>query len=153
MKKSLATVLCLLLAVPAYPSGQTVKYSGGSIPNAESGQDFKLSIGKTLIQMSRASAAIAIPSTSVTELSYGQEAHRRVGTAVATAIFTYGIGALFAFSKSKKHYIGIIWQDGAEKGGITIEVSKNDFRGVLTGLEGVTGKKAIDTDNIKNRPN
>ena len=38
-----------------------------------------------------------------------------------------------ALTKSKKHYVGLTWTDG----------EKNDYRGVLAGLEGVTGKKAV----------
>jgi hypothetical protein len=40
-----------------------------------------------------------VPST-VTEVSYGQDVHRRVGTAVAVGVFTLGIGALTALSLS-----------------------------------------------------
>ncbi len=51
-----------------------------------------------------------------------------------------------AFSKSKKHYIGVVWADGDKKGGIALQADKNEFRGLLAALEGVTGKKAVDTD-------
>lgn len=57
-----------------------------------------------------------------------------------------------ALTKSKKHYVGLTWQTGDSKGGSAMQCDKNDYRGVLTGLEGVTGKKAVDTDamNVKN---
>ena len=45
---------------------------------------------------------IAIPTKTITELSYGQEVHRRIGTAAGLAVVSLGIGALVAFSKSKK---------------------------------------------------
>jgi hypothetical protein len=32
-----------------------------------------------------------------------------------------------------------------KKGGFALQSDKNDYRGVLTGLEGVTGKKAVDS--------
>jgi len=37
-------------------------------------------------------------------------------------------------------------------GGFAFRAGKNDYRGILTGLEGITGKKAIDTApmNVKN---
>ena len=33
-----------------------------------------------------------------------------------------------------------------------MQCDKNDYRGILAGLEGVTGKKAVDSDafNVKN---
>ena len=93
-----------------------------------------------------------MPTDSVTEISYGQEVHRRIGTAVGLAVISLGIGALVAFSKSKKHYIGIVWADGDNKGGLAIQADKNEYRGLITALEGVTGKKAIDSDeDAKNK--
>jgi hypothetical protein len=63
-----------------------------------------------------------------------------------------GIGALLALTKSKKHFIGITWADGDKKGGIAYQADKSDYRGLLAGLEGITGKRAIDSDamNVKN---
>jgi hypothetical protein len=96
--------------------------------------------GKTLL--------ITVIPSSVTEISYGQDVHRRVGTAVAVGIFTLGIGALTALSKSKKHFVGLTWANGDVKGGFAMQCDKNDYRGVLAGLEGVTGKKAVDSESL-----
>jgi hypothetical protein len=84
----------------------------------------------------------------VTEISYGQDVHRRVGAAIGVAVFSLGVGALLALTKSKKHYIGITWDAGGQKGGIAFQADKSDYRGLLTGLEGVTGKKAVDSDAL-----
>jgi hypothetical protein len=48
--------------------------------------------------------------------------------------------------------VGITWADGDKKGGFVMQCDKNDYRGVLLGLEGVTGKKAVDSDamTVKN---
>ena len=71
-----------------------------------------------------------IPASAITEISYGQDVHRRVGAAIGLAVVSFGIGALMLLSKSKKHYVGITWVDGDKKGGpscnatrTTIEVS------------------------------
>ena len=55
-------------------------------------------------------------------------------------------------TKSKKHFIGITYADGDKKGGFAMQCEKNDYRGVLNGLEGITGKKAVDSDamSVKN---
>jgi hypothetical protein len=68
------------------------------------------------------------------------------------AVVSLGIGALLALTKSKKHFIGITWDDGGKKGGLAFQADKSDYRGLLAGLEGVTGKKAVDSDamTVKN---
>src|SRR5437868_9414306 len=93
-----------------------------------------------------------IPPSSITEVSYGQDVHRRVGAAIGIAVVSFGIGALMALTKSKKHYVGLTWVDGDKKGGFAMQCDKNDYRGVLAGLEGVTGKKAVNSDamTVKN---
>ena len=55
-------------------------------------------------------------------------------------------------AKSKKHYIGLTWADGDKKGGIAMQCDKNDYRGELLALEGITGKKSVDSDamTVKN---
>jgi hypothetical protein len=64
------------------------------------------------------------------------------GAAIGLAVVSLGIGALMALTKSKKHYVGLTWADG----------DKNDYRGLLAGLEGVTGKKAVNSNamTVKN---
>jgi hypothetical protein len=58
---------------------------------------------------------------------------RRVGTAIAVGVFTLGLGALTALSKSKKHFVGLTWAGGDTKGGFAMQCDKNDYRGVLGG--------------------
>jgi hypothetical protein len=88
------------------------------------------------------------PVNAITDISYGQDVHRRIGTAVAVGVFTLGLGALTALSKSKKHFIGVTWSNGNQKGGFAMQCDKNDYRGVLAGLEGVSGRKAVDSDSM-----
>jgi hypothetical protein len=155
MKQALAAVLCILLPMTALAGDTSYKivYDGGSIPNIKTGTDVKLYLDADHIRIMKGKEAIAdIPAAAVTEISYGQDVHRRVGAAVGVAVFTLSVGALLALSKSKKHYIGITWADGDKKGGIAYQADKSDYRGQLAGLEGVTGKQAVDTDamNVKN---
>jgi hypothetical protein len=91
---------------------------------------------------------VTIPAATVTEISYGQDVHRRVGAAVGLAVVSFGLGALMALSKSKKHFVGLTWADGDKKGGFAMQCDKNDYRGILAGLEGVTGKKAVNSDTM-----
>jgi hypothetical protein len=91
-------------------------------------------------------------ASAITEISYGQDVHRRIGAAIGLAAISLGIGALMVLTKSKKHLVGLTWADGEKKGGFAMQCDKNDYRGVLAGLEGVTGKKAVDSDamTVKN---
>jgi hypothetical protein len=65
---------------------------------------------------------------------------------LATRIVKRGAvsGASTALSKSKKHYVSLTWQHGEKKGGLAMQFDKNEYRGILTGLEGVTGKKDVE---------
>jgi len=66
--------------------------------------------------------SITIPSKQITGLSYGEEAHRRVGLAIGLAVFSLGIGALSALHKTKLHYIGVTYLDAdGNKGGILLQ--------------------------------
>ncbi len=153
MPRSLvATVLCFSLPAATLGAeshvGYPVIYSGGSLPNVRGGEDLKLYLDLNRVRLRHKSADVmVIPTKAITEISYGQEVHHRIGTAAGLAIISFGIGALVAFSKSKKHYIGITWANAQSKGGIVLQADKNEYRGLLTALEGVSGMAAVDTDS------
>jgi CxxC motif-containing protein (DUF1111 family) len=155
MKRFLALFLCLLVPTVAFASdnGYTVKYDGGSLPGAKAGEDLKLTMTDSRILLSKKKEPVMdIPASAVTEISYGQDVHRRVGAAIGLAVFTLGLGALMALTKSKKHFVGLTWADGEKKGGFAMQCDKNEYRGILAALEGLTGKKAIDSEamTVKN---
>jgi hypothetical protein len=155
MNKLLAIVLCFAipLTLLAGDNSYTVTYAGGSITDAKSGTGMKLFIEANQIRLVKGNAdVVTIPPSAVTEISYGQDVHRRVGAAIGLAVVSLGIGALMALTKSKKHFVGLTWADGEKKGGFAMQCDKHDYRGVLAGLEGVTGKKAVDSDamTVKN---
>jgi hypothetical protein len=155
LKKIIAVLICLCfpLAVFASDDGYKVKYDGGSISDLKAGTDMKLQIAGNEIHLVHDKDVVqAIPAASVTEISYGQDVHRRVGAAIGLAVVSFGVGALMALTKSKKHFVGITWAQGDTKGGFAMQCDKNDYRGILTGLEGITGQKAVDSDamTVKN---
>jgi hypothetical protein len=146
-------VSVLSTAIAASDSGYRVTYDGGSIENVKAGNGIKLFLDQSRIRLVKGKMELAtIPAASVTEVSYGQDVHRRVGAAIGLAIVSFGIGALMALSKSKKHFVGLTWDDGGHKGGIAFQADKNEYRGIIAGLEGITGKKAVNSDamNVKN---
>jgi hypothetical protein len=155
MKKFLSAILCVIM--PAFAlgadNGYKVAYDGGSLPNLKAGHSLHLFLDGSNIRILDDKTEVSlIPASSVTEISYGQDVHRRVGAAIGLAVFSFGIGALMALSKSKKHFIGLTWDDAGKKGGFAVQADKSDYRGLLAGLEGITGKKAVDSDamNVKN---
>ncbi len=155
MKFFLAVVLCIAMPAAMFAADNSYKvtYDGGSITDYKAGTGMKLYIEANQVRFVKDNVEVAkVPASAITEISYGQDVHRRVGTAVAVGVFTLGIGALTALSKSKKHFVGLTWADGDKKGGLAMQCDKNDYRGILAGLEGISGKKAVDSDamTVKN---
>jgi hypothetical protein len=151
MKSFIAIVLCIAMpiAVVASDGGYKVTYDGGSIQDIKAGTGVKLYIEGDHIRVTKdGHDVVTIPAATVTEISYGQDVHRRVGAAVGLAFVSFGIGALMALTKSKKHFVGLTWADGDKKGGFAMQCDKNEYRGVLAGLEGVTGKKAVNSETM-----
>jgi hypothetical protein len=151
MRKLLALALCLAVpfATVAADGSYKITYDGGSVQGLKPGNDMKLFIETNQIRIMRDNKeAVIIPTAAITEISYGQDVHRRVGAAIGLAVVSFGIGALMALSKSKKHFVGLTWDDAGKKGGIAFQADKNDYRGLLAGLEGISGKKAVNSDAL-----
>lgn len=129
--------------------GYKLAYDGGSIPNLKTGNGVKLYLDANQIHIVKDGLdVLTLPASAVTEISYGQDVHRRVGAAIGLATVSFGVGALMALTKSKKHFIGVTWDDGTNKGGAAFQADKNDYRGVLAGLEGITGRRAVNSDTM-----
>lgn len=160
MKKTITCattiLLCALLPLCTFAAqdGYKVKYDGGSISSVKTGTDVRLVMAGNKIQFTdgKSGVLLDISAADVTEISYGQDVHRRVGAAIGLATVSFGVGALMALTKSKKHFVGLTWATKDNKGGLAVQCDKNDYRGILAGLEGVTGKKAVDsaTMTVKN---
>jgi hypothetical protein len=149
--KTLAIILCAVIPITGFAADNSYKitYDGGSIPDTKTGSPMKLYFDSSNVTLKgKADVGATIPVTAITEISYGQDVHRRVGAAIGLAVVSFGIGALMALTKSKKHFIGLTWDDGGKKGGVAFQADKNNYRGVLSGLEGVTGKKAVNSDTM-----
>lgn len=154
MKTFMVLALCVMIPTLAFAdNGYKVRYDGGSLQGVKAGTKVKLYIDSNQVRIMNGHSEIAIiPATAITEISYGQDVHRRVGAAIGIGVFTLGVGALMALTKSKKHFVGLTWATGNQKGGFAMQCDKNDYRGVLAGLEGISGKKAVDSEamTVKN---
>jgi len=73
----------------AAETSYSVKYDGGSLPNTKAGAGLKLLVGAKDVHFQKDGKDIAvIPASSISEISYGQDAHRRVGSAVSLGVAT-----------------------------------------------------------------
>jgi hypothetical protein len=144
LRRLLALVLCS--AVAAWGQGNTftkVRYNGGSVSTSVKPDDWdnKLTVSAdAIVLILKDGQTMTIPPKQVTSLSYGQEAHRRVGTAIGLAVLSLGVGALFALHKTKLHFIGVNYTDkDGKKEGVLLQGDKSNFRAIIVALQGVTG--------------
>jgi hypothetical protein len=151
MRALVTLILCLATTCSAFASDGAYKlnYDGGSLTTLKPGEHMKLYLDQDRIRIVHDNTdALNLPASAVSEISYGQDVHRRVGAAIGLAVVSFGVGALMALTKSKKHFIGLTWDNAGKKGGAAFQADKNDYRGVLAGLEGLTGKKAVNSDTM-----
>lgn len=138
-------VCFLAFSLVAEGNGNTfkVRYNGGSIDSKVSPKDWdnELTVTSDTITLAlKDGQKVAIPSKSVTSLSYGQEAHRRVGTMVALAVLVAPVALFGLFHKTRLHFIGIQYTSADGKAvGILLQGDKDDYRAILVALQGVTG--------------
>jgi hypothetical protein len=135
----------LAFAIVALGKGNTfnVRYNGGSVDSKVSPSDWdnQLTVTSDTITLSlKDGKKLDIPAKSVTGLSYGQEAHRRVGTMVALAVLVTPVALFGLFHKTRLHFIGVQYAtpDG-KSAGILLQGDKSDYRAILVALQGVTG--------------
>lgn len=144
LKKLTALFLCS--AIATFGQGNTfdkVRYNGGSVDSKVDPKDWhnQLTVSPDLITLAlKDGKKVEIPPKSVVSLSYGQEAHRRVGTMVALAILVAPVALFGLFHKTRLHYIGLQYTTPDNKtGGILLQGDKDNYRAILVALQGVTG--------------
>lgn len=141
----LAVILCLSLLASAEGGNvfSRVRYNGGSFPSKVDPKDWnnKLTVTSDAITFDfKDKQQLVIPPKSVTSLSYGQEAHRRVGTMIALAVLVAPVALFGLFHKTRLHYIGIQYKTPDDKqAGILLQGDKDNYRAMLVALQGVTG--------------
>src|SRR4051794_38443877 len=139
-------VLCVLSALALWAQGNSwnkVRYSGGTVAAKVNPFDWNTTIAVTHDAITFAfgpKTTFELKPSQVTALSYGSEAHRRVGdmvalSAVATPLALFGI-----LHKSTTHFVGIEYKlEGNRNGAILLEADKNNYRAILSALKTVTG--------------
>jgi len=140
------TAFALSVALVTCAQGNSfdkVRYNGGSVASKVDPKDWhnRLTVTSDMITLElKDGAKLGIPPKTVTSLSYGQEAHRRVGTMIALAVLVAPVALFGLFHKTRLHYIGVQYRtaDGKDAG-ILLQGDKDNYRAILVALQGVTG--------------
>lgn len=142
-KKVFAMILCA--STVAFAQGNSfnkVRYLGGTVATKVSPKDWhnRLTVTSEMITLAlKDGQTIKVAPKSVTSLSYGQEAHRRVGTMVALGILVAPVALFGLFHKTRLHYIGIEYTNNGKKAGVLLQGDKSNYRTILVALQGATG--------------
>lgn len=144
LRKAVAVVLAL--ATLAYAQGNTfkkVRYNGGTISTKVGPKDWNNTLTITsddILFKLKDGQQMEIKPKLVTSLSYGQEAHRRVGTMIALGILVSPVALFGLFHKTRLHFIGMEYTTPeGKKGGLLMQGDKDNYRAILVALRSVTG--------------
>jgi hypothetical protein len=136
--------IILVYSTVAYAQGNSwnkVRYNGGTLQTKVSPEDWdnKLTVTSDTITFNlKDGQKVEIPTKDVTSLSYGQEAHRRVGTMIALGILVAPLALFGLFHKTRLHYIGVEYTTDGKKGGLLLQGHKDNYRAMLMALESTT---------------
>jgi hypothetical protein len=140
-------VFLMCSALLANAQGNTfnkVRYNGGTVSTKTKPDDWRntLTVTSDLITSKlKDGQTIQIAPKSVSSLSYGQEAHRRVGTMVALAILISPVALVGLLHKTRLHFIGLQYTgEGDKKAGLLIQGDKDNYRAMIVALQSVTGQ-------------
>lgn len=142
-----ALVLCILLAIHALADGSTwdrVRYCGGTAQSDTDPSDWnnRLSVSSEQIVLEfNDGKKVAIPSKSITGLSYGQQAHSRINSIAKVKVSdAESESVIFGLRRTRLHFIGIEYrQPDGKNSGLLIQGNKDNYHAILKALEAATG--------------
>ena len=111
-------------------------YVGGTVGSIKEGTEGVPSAAdEKVFVFTYSTGKLSIPYERINDLEYGQKAGRRIGLAIV-------VNPLLIFSKKRKHFLTLGYQDENEKQQAAVfEVGKSVVRVTLASLEARTGKK------------
>ena len=86
MRQLMAVLLCVSvpLALTARDNSYKVTYDGGSLPDLKAGTGLHLYIDQDRVRfLDNGREVASVPASAITEISYAQDVHCRVGSAIA----------------------------------------------------------------------
>ncbi len=138
--------ICLAFAVIAYCQGNSfdkIRYNGGTVQTNVKPDDWDnhLTVTSEAIRLQlKDGQVLTIDPRRVKGLSYGQEAHRRVGTMIGLAILLGPLALFGLFHKTRLHFVGIEYTtEEGKPAGLLLQAHKENYRAVLMALRGATG--------------
>jgi len=156
LKRTLSLILILsFLWTPlaeAAVRGKSVRYVGGTLSvfkDAVNGT-WDMAQSEVVFVAEKGGGKVSIPYAKIETLEYGQKAGRRLGAAV-TGGAVNPVFLLFLFSKKRKHFLSISYEDeDGKKQGAVFELAKGIVKDSLTTLESKSGKKVeYESDEAK----
>jgi hypothetical protein len=145
-----AVSICVILALSSVHaagsprnSWNKIRYRGGTVVARVDSWDWNTTLtvkpDEIVVLFSPRSTTLRIKPGNVDSISYGQEAHRRVGDIVALSI-VLGPLALFGLLRhNPDHLVGIVYHtDDGKRGAVLLE--SPFYWGILEALKTVTGK-------------
>jgi hypothetical protein len=141
-----AITIIVMFTLLSYGQGNTfkkVRYNGGSIASTVKPDEWDntLIVNSDKITFIFKDGVVKdIDPKTVTGLSYGSEATKRTKTIIALAVLLTPLALFALMHKNRKHFVGIEWkEEGDKKGGVLLQGDKNNYKGMLMALRGVTG--------------
>lgn len=149
-----ALVLCILLATYALAEGSTwdrIRYCGGTVQSDTDPYEWnnRLSVSAEQIVLElNDGKKFAIPSKSVTGLSYGQQAHSRINSIAKVKVSdSESESVIFGLRRTRLHFIGIEYrQPDGKNSGLLIQGNKDNYRAILKSLEEATGASLASSE-------
>lgn len=127
-----------------------IRYNGGTIHTKVDPKDWGnyLTISSEQINLTlKDGQVLNINPKKVTALSYGQEAHRRVGTMIALGIVLAPLALFGLFHKTRLHFVGIEFStEEGKSSGVLLQAHKDNYRAVMMALKGATGAPITISD-------
>ncbi len=140
MRKTLGLAVALALlfditTLAGLGSNKTM-YVGGTVTSIKEGSEgISSTRDEKLFEFDYKDGKLTIPYDRMNDLEYGQKAGRRLGLAIA-------VNPLLFFSKKRKHFLTIGYQDENDKQQAAVfELGKDVIRTTIASLEARTGKK------------
>jgi hypothetical protein len=145
MRRAVAAfVLCLTCVQAAAPrnSWNKIRYRGGTVAVKVDSWDWNTTLTINPDDISvffTPRAAVHIKPAQVDSISYGQEAHKRVGDIVALSLVLGPLALFGLLNHPKDNLIGIVYHtDDGKRGAILLETPS--YWAILHSLKAATGK-------------
>ncbi|MBY0506734.1 MAG: hypothetical protein K2X03_22635 [Bryobacteraceae bacterium] len=147
MERRLFLPAMLLAAAPrlaAQNSWSRVRYVGGTVPAKVNPYDWntRLTITADAIELLFAGRdRLRIAPASVTVMTYGQKAQRRVADMLALSVIATPLALFGILHKSRDHSLSLEFQQDGKPAAMLFELDKSSYRAIILALTTVTGKK------------